>query len=594
LRSASPILRFLLRILCVLPVFIAAPVFTNNPLSQTQPAAPDREAFTITHWQLDLQIVPADGSLSGSGTVTLRNDSLVPQSQAVLQVSSSLRWQSITIAGNPAEFTRSELRSDYDHTGSLSEAVITLPHPVAPKATIALDVDYSGTIPLDARRLTETSAGRVPLEVAEASDWDRISSQYSILRGAGYVAWYPIALEPDSLAWPQRFFEHLGEWRQRHAASQLSTDICVTALQPAGFTVIASGKARPAMASSSGRNKCVGYDFDLANDRVPILAAAPFGVAEREHATAYYLGSRPAALDVLAAFEQSEKDLAAWFTPREKSAMVQLPGAHIAAFESGPFLTTPFDAADKPLLQINAARQIAHASFASPRLWVDEGVAQFAQALVREHTAGRKGALAFMNTRTALLSDEEDSLLQSDDEMRGDALVLSHNDMLIRLKGMFVWWMLRDIVGDQALQRALADYRAADDKEPAYIQRLLERGATPTAKGKDLEWFFDDWVYRDRGLPAFKVANVLVRPTLKNTFTVEATVENTGGAGAEVPVIVTTSAGEKEERLLVPAGQKAIARITVPAQPTSVTVNDGSVPEKDRSDNIFVIAPPAK
>ena len=558
--------------------------------AQTQPPPTnqtDREAFTITRWQLDLQIVPTDGTLSASGRVTLRNDSLVPQSEAVLQVSSTLAWQSIQLGDKPAAFTRHELKTDLDHTGAMSEAVVALPRPVAPKGTIELDINYSGTIPLDARRLSDSSSGHIPLEVAEASDWDRISEQYSIVRGAGYVAWYPVALEPDSLAWPQRFFDHLGAWRERHRASQLSTDVCVRAVMPAGFTVVASGKSRPPMASSSGRNKCVGFDFDLSSYRVPVLAAALFGVADREHATAYYLGSRPAALDVLAAFEQAEKDLASWFTPRadSKSTMVQLPGAHIAAFESGPFLATPFDARDKLLLQTNAARQIAHASFTSPRLWIDEGVAQFAQTLIHERAGGRKGMLEFMNSRSALLAQVEDSLLQTDDEIRGDALVTSHNDVLIRLKAMFVWTMLRDMLGDAPLQRALAAYRAEDDKEPSYVQRLLERESQLGGKKKDLEWFFDDWIYRDRGLPEFKIADVLVRPTLQNTFTVVVTVENTGGAGAEVPVSVSTAAGERAERLLVPAGQKATVRVTAPAQPLSVTVNDGSVPEADRSNN---------
>ncbi|MDP9268101.1 MAG: hypothetical protein M3P27_07210 [Acidobacteriota bacterium] len=561
------------------------------------PTQPDREAFTITRWQLDLQIVPADGTLSASGKLTLRNDSLIPQAEAVLQVSSTLAWQSIELAGKPAEFSRRDLKTDFDHTGAMSEAIIALPHPVAPRATIELDVNYSGTIPLDARRLTESSGGRIPLEVAEASDWDRISNEYSILRGAGYVAWYPVALEPDSLAYPQRFFDHLGAWRERHRASQLSTDVCVRALMPAGFTVVASGKSRPPAASSSGRNKCVGFDFDLSSDRVPVLAAAGFGVADREHAVAYYLGSRPAALDVLAAFEQAEKDLATWsaivFTPHAKSAMVQLPGAHIAAFESGPFLATPFDTRDKLLLETNAARQIAHASFSAPRLWIDEGIAQFAQTIVRERAGGRKAAIEFMNTRTALLAQVEDSLLQTDDEIRGDPLVTSHNDVLIRLKAMFVWAMLRDMLGDAALQRALAAYRAEDDKEPSYMQRLLEREAQSGGPKKDLEWFFDDWIYRDRGLPEFKIVDVLVRPTLRDTFTVVVTVENTGGAGAEVPVVVSMGAGEKiverTERLLVPAGQKATVRVTVPAPPVSVTVNDGSVPEADRRNNTSVV-----
>jgi hypothetical protein len=551
----------------------------------------DREAFTVTRWQLDVQIAPADGALSASGRVTLRNDSLVPMTEADLQISSTLAWQSIEIAGKPATFSKRELPSAYDHTDAMSEAVIALPRPINPKETIDLDVAYGGTIPVDARRLTDTQCQgckvNIPLEVAEASDWDAIDPSYSMLRGAGYVTWYPIAIEPESLADPTNYFGRLGAWRERHSASVLSTDICVQALMPAGFTIVASGTQREPR-SSSTRAKCVGFDFDLSGGRVPVLAAAPFGVAGREHATAYYLGSRAPALDVLAAFELAERHLRPWFTPRAKSTIVQLPGSKIAPFDSGAFAATPFDTRDQLLLATNAARQIAHASFTSPRLWLDEGAAQFAQALVQEQAGGRKGAIAFMNVRTPFLLQAEQEAVHADAE-HGDPLVRTHDDVTLKLKAMFVFWMLRDIVGDDALQRALAAYQPAQDKEPSYIQRLLEQ-----ASKKDLEWFFDDWVYRDHGLPEFKIVGSNVRPTLQNTWTVELTVENTGGAAAEVPVLVQTEAGEKMDRLRVPAGEKATTRITVPAVPTSATVNDGSVPEAGRQDNTVKLEAPKK
>ena len=70
---------------------------------------------------------------------------------------------------------------------------------------------------------------------------------------------------------------------------------------------------------------------------------------------------------------------------------------------------------------------------------------------------------------------------------------------------MCVWWMLRDMVGDQALKKALASYRPEQDKEPSYMQKLIQAQTQ-----KNLEWFFDDWVYRDRGLPDFKVESAFV------------------------------------------------------------------------------------
>ena len=104
------------------------------------------------------------------------------------------------------------------------------------------------------------------------------------------------------------------------------------------------------------------------------------------------------------------------------------------------------------------------------------------------------------------------------------------------------------MVGDQALQSALAAYRPGADKDPSYLQRLLQ-----TSSKHDLEWFFDDWVYRDRGLPDFHVESVYARPLLSEaykSFLVTATIENRGSAGAEVPVLIQTPSGEKSLRVI--------------------------------------------
>ena len=55
-------------------------------------AALDREAFTITRYQLDVQIDRASHVMAVTGQLTLRNDSKSPQKYATLQVSSSLSW----------------------------------------------------------------------------------------------------------------------------------------------------------------------------------------------------------------------------------------------------------------------------------------------------------------------------------------------------------------------------------------------------------------------------------------------------------------------------------------------------------------------
>ena len=96
----------------------------------------DREAFTFSDYKLDLQIDPLQHALAVTGMVILRNDSATPQKNAVLQISSSLDWQSIKLAGKPVLSTIHPYESDVDHTGSLSEAVISFQQPIGPAQSV--------------------------------------------------------------------------------------------------------------------------------------------------------------------------------------------------------------------------------------------------------------------------------------------------------------------------------------------------------------------------------------------------------------------------------------------------------------------------
>jgi aminopeptidase N len=148
--------------------------------------------------------------------------------------------------------------------------------------------------------------------------------------------------------------------------------------------------------------------------------------------------------------------------------------------------------------------------------------------------------------------------------------------------------MLRDMLGEAALKKAIAAYRPEQDKDPSYMPHLI---AAQTQR--DLEWFFDDWVYRDRGLPDFKIESAFPRKTLTNTFIVTVTVDNLGNAGAEVPVILKFTGGEVVKRLEVRAKSKATIRIETPRSPQEIMVNDGSVPESDVANNVFKLGSPA-
>jgi hypothetical protein len=146
----------------------------------------DREAFTFTNYDLNVQVEPEQHRLGVRGKLTLRNDSQSPQKIAVLQISSSLDWRSIKAGDKLLQFLSQPYTSDIDHTGGLSEAIVTLPQALAPKGTLELEIAYEGVIPLDATRLTRIGT---PEESANSTDWDQISANFTAVRGAGYVAW---------------------------------------------------------------------------------------------------------------------------------------------------------------------------------------------------------------------------------------------------------------------------------------------------------------------------------------------------------------------------------------------------------------------
>src|SRR5208282_5359070 len=152
----------------------------------------EREAFTIAKYDLQITLEPAQQRLGARGKITLRNDSAQPQKVVALQLSSSLNWRSIRVDGKSVQFVSQPYISDIDHTGALSEAIVTLPVEIKPKDSVELEIGYEGVITLDTARLTRVG---VPEEIAKHSSWDQISPSFTAVRGAGYVAWYPITTE---------------------------------------------------------------------------------------------------------------------------------------------------------------------------------------------------------------------------------------------------------------------------------------------------------------------------------------------------------------------------------------------------------------
>lgn len=560
-------------------------------------AALDRGAFTFTNYDLELRVDPAGQALAARGRITLRNDSGQPQTVAAMQISSSLSWRLIQVGGKPAQFVSQPYASDIDHTGSVTEAIITLPAAVPARGTVEIEVGYSGVIASDATRLTRIGT---PATLALRSDWDEISAALTAVRGIGFVAWYPVELEAQSLSSGNALFQALGEWKARETQSTLKVNICWIS-DETPLTVVANGQLEGIGRSApseegQGITGCTPYRFAPLGLTVPTFAIGKFGALQQPLITVYHSSDHESvAGDYAATVQKLAPFVAQWLgPPRDKVRIVELNSAQAAPFESGGTLFTPLNSEDSKPRQLQLTHQLAHVSLVSDRAWIYEGVASFLQAVEREQQDGRQTALEYMTGQLPALVEAEQPVDEAAGkgqpppaEMTTHSLISANDDVFYHTKAMYVWWMLRGMLGDQALQRALKSYRADQDKEPSYMQHLLHAQSK-----QDLEWFFDDWVYRDRGLPDFQVESAYPRKLLAGEYVVTVTVKNTSDVRAEVPVTARAPQGEMSKRVEVPAKGTAVVRIRIPAAPTEAIVNDGSVPESDPNNNTLKITAP--
>ena len=557
-------------------------------------AALDRGAFTFTNYDLEVRVDPAGQALTARGKITLRNDSSQPQTVAAMQISSSLTWRLVQVAGKPVQFETQPYTTDIDHTGEVTEAIINLPAAVPPRGTLEIEVGYSGTIPPDAARLTRIGT---PAATALRSDWDQISSSFTVVRGIGFVAWYPVEMEAASLSSGNAVFQALGEWKEREAQSSLKVNFCwINDESP--LTVVANGqlegigRTNPSQ-EGQGITGCTPYRFGPLGLTVPTFAIGNFAALQQPLITVYHVPEHEAtAGDYAATAQKLAPFVAQWLgQPHNKVKIIELNSGQAAAFESGGVLFTPLNSQDAKPLQLQMVHELAHASLASERPWIYEGVAHFLQAVEREQQDGREAALEYMTGQLPPLIEAEQAVDEAaakgqpppaaaDDQ----SLINATDDVFYHTKAMYVWWMLRDMVGDPALRRALHSYRTDQDHEASYMQRLVQAQTR-----QNLEWFFDDWVYRDRGLPDLQVESAYPRKLLAGEYVVTVTVKNTGDVRAEAPVIARAPQGDMSHRVQVPARGTAVVRIRIPAAPVETVVNDGSVPESDPNNNALKI-----
>ena len=628
----------------------------------------ERSALTFTDYDLDVHLTPTTAGIAVRAVLAVRNDGAQPLTRLTLQISSSLHWEAISArslsgagfvpksgstipdgivksvdATVPLAFTAHLVNTDADHTGLMSEAVVTLAQPLVPGASISLDALYSGAIPPSAERLERIGA---PDNQAQQVDWDSIGSGstpgttgLTALRGFGNVLWIPASAAPAFLGEGDRLAQLVGSQRQRQSAATIRLRLAVEYKGDPPDAAFFCGRREPLKAISDNANLPAAessgvatalFETELVGFRSPSLfvtdrPASQTGTPDNPLLIAAVTDHD----DTLAAYSAAaalvEPLLTDWFGARPLVPLTLIDHAG-QPFEDDALLVRPMRAATAATLAPALAHSLTHAWIGSNHAWIDEGLAQFVGLLWIERSSGRAAALDALqksarqialaepeipaiasnaalgvsaNTATGVSANDSSSQASNSQAAStldshtstftvspaGESLAAATGDVYFRAKAAAVWWMLREMVGDDALKQALKIYRqdGALDRDSMGLERVLEK-----TSGKDLRWFFDDWVYRDRGLPALTIVNVtpsqiLSRGGLPSGWLVAIELRNDGAAAVEVPITVRSSSAVETRRLRIAGRSNVSTRIVFASRPERVEVNDGSIPEAETS-----------
>ncbi len=568
---------------------VNAPVATNA----------ERQAVTVTDLDADVHLRAAEQYMAVRALVTVRNDGAVPLARIPLQISSSLNWERIRVGSRDAAYTVATLNSDADHTGQLHEAAVPLAQPLAPGATLQLDVTYTGKIAPSAQRLIAIGT---PADVALHSDWDGIGVDFTGLRGFGNVVWYPVASVPALLGNGAQLFDEIGQQKLRMEGARFRLRFTVEFPQgeaptvalvnghPVQLTVINGSGDVAGVATAATGPATLGFES-------PSLFLAVRKPEKAANATLWTLPADEAAVPAWASAASIVTPfLQGWLgqQPRSPLTILDLPDPQDAPFEAGALLATAVRQGPPEQLDAVMAHALTHAflctSTDSPPVWLDEGLANFMGTLWIEKEDGRAKALESLEASRTALAIAEPS---SPGESAGLPLAQAYSPIYYRTKAAYVLWMLRDLVGDAALSAAFRAYNPAQDliedngpgPRPGEFEKLVER-ASP---GKNLSWFFADWVDADKGLPDLTIQKVYPEPAGAGATLVGVTVINSGYAAAEVPLTVQTAVTSVTQRVLVPARGEITQRILIQGAPAKVQVNDGGVPEAEASIHVTML-----
>ena len=564
----------------------SAPQAGTTPETKCEVADVARRAILFTKYALDVRLETRDATMNARAIVTVKNESAAALDAIPVQISSSLQWEAINAGGKPLRFARHTVATDADHTGAMNEALVTLASPLAPGGEQTLTVFYSGSAAPTAKRLETIGT---PPDVAIHADWDGVRDDFTGLRGFGNVLWYPVCNVPVVLGDSDRFFSEIGMTKLRESSAMVSMTVTeeFTGAAPTvafldGVPVAVEATPPPAGGDLPGIATAKLPETRLGF-ATPTLFLAHRTLETGNHLKLYARQNDAAATQsYMTAASILTSQMTDWFggNPKSDLSILDPAEANDNPSEERALVVTNIANVDPKKLLGPMSHVLTHAYFQSPQPWLEEGVAQFMASVWTERRDGREAAITQMDNMRGALSLAETG---DPDHDAGQPLIAAHDPIFYRTKAAYVFWMLRGIVGDKPLAAALEQYGATQDRKQDQssdaFQHLLER-----ASNQKLDWFFNDWVNRDRGLPVLNIEAITPsKGSTEGSYIVAVTVSNAGTAVADVPVTLYSTDATVTERMRIEPKGRATRRFLVNGRPQQVQVNDGTTPETEAS-----------
>ncbi|HEX7078337.1 MAG TPA: M1 family aminopeptidase [Candidatus Eisenbacteria bacterium] len=503
--------------------------------------------FLVRHTRLNLAVDFDAKGIRGSATLTI--ESLRDGLREVLLDAAELRIESVRSG-------RARLR----HAAETERLRVTLPKPLRTGARAVIEIEYAANPRKGLFFVgpTEAEPGRAPTAWTQGQADD--------------THWWMPCLESTE--------------------NRMTLEQIVTA--PAGYRVIGNGRLAARRPSRRGRavtwhwrqetahpayltSLVIGKYAELRDraGKVPLFHYVPRG-EERQGRAAFRKTAR-----MIAVFG---KAFGAPY-PYPKYAQTVVPDFTYGGMENTSATTLfdrmlehPGDSLDEGYDSL-VAHELAHQWWGDlvtcrhwSEGWLNEGFATYSEILWREADAGQDDAdFARLEQICSFLVEDGSEYRRALVETRYERPCEIFDRHLYE-KGAVVLHMLRVLLGEDAWRRSLGRYLERHALGPVETGDL--RRACEEATGRNLAWFFDQWVHRG-GHPELRVSRRWTERTKSLTLTIEQVQDDDGVTPVfRLPMTLEIVAGSRRRRLSIELrGRRETITVPVGARPRYVALD---------------------